>query len=85
VLANPDGTAVFIDLETARLGPRDWDLAHLEPAVAAHVSNIDTAVLHALRLGTSALAAAHCSDGVHRGPDMIHHANHHIGVVRAGR
>ena len=79
-----DGAPVFIDLETIQIGPIEWDLAHLEPEVArAYPADHDDDRLRVCRTAVSAATATWCWDGLHRGPDMRTHAEHHLGVVRA--
>lgn len=78
-----DGEVRFIDFETVARGPIEWDLAHLEPAVAAtYAGAVDHELVARCRIGVSAFTAAHCWHGRHRGPDMIAHARHHLDVVR---
>ena len=79
-----DGSPRFIDFETVRRGRREWDLAHLEPAVADHYRGaLDGDVLERCRRLVSALTATWCWDGLTRGPDMRHHAEHHLETVRS--
>jgi hypothetical protein len=78
------GSPRFIDFETVRYGPREWDLAHLEPEVAGHYPGVlDPEVLAVCRLLVSATTSAWCFDGVGRGPDMRDHAQHHLATVRS--
>ena len=82
IIANESET-LFMDFETVTFGPLEWDLAHLEPAVSAHYAGeLDERLLAVLRIGISAMTSAHCFDSVGRGPDMITHAQHHLGVVQ---
>lgn len=81
-----DGSPHFIDFETVCLGPREWDLAHLESAVAARYPEpVDVEALTTCRVLVSAKTAAWCWHSIHRGPDMRFHAEHHLGVVRRSR
>jgi Ser/Thr protein kinase RdoA (MazF antagonist) len=80
---NRDGAPVFIDLETIQVGPVEWDLAHLEAEVAeAYAGDHDENLLAVCRIAVSATTATWCWGGLHRGPDMRTHAEHHLGVVR---
>lgn len=82
IIANENET-LFIDFETVTVGPIEWDLAHLEPAVSAHYpGDLDERHLAILRIGISAMTSAHCFDSAGRGPDMIDHAQHHLAVVQ---
>lgn len=77
------GTGRFIDFEEACLGPREWDLAHHGPEVAAlYPTPTDPAALVWCRLLVSATTAALCWDGLDSGPDMRWHAEHHLERVR---
>jgi Ser/Thr protein kinase RdoA (MazF antagonist) len=85
-ILNVDGTPKFIDFETVEFGPLEWDLAHLEPAVAAHYpGEIDRQVLELCRVLVSAATSTWCWEGLERGPDMQSHAQHHLEVVRSAR
>lgn len=80
------GRARFIDFETVSRGPVEWDLAHLEPAVAENYPNdVDTELLARCRTAVSAATAVHCWNALDRGPDMRWHAEHHLALVRANR
>ena len=79
-----DNAPKFIDFETVAWGPIEWDLAHLEPAVAdRYPAEVDTGLLASLRVAISAVTSAHCWHSVHRGPDMRSHAEHHLNIVRS--
>jgi tRNA A-37 threonylcarbamoyl transferase component Bud32 len=79
-----NGSPRFIDFETVRRGCHEWDLAHLELAVADHYRGaVDIEVLERCRRLVSAMTATWCWDGLTRGPDMRHHAEHHLETVRA--
>jgi Ser/Thr protein kinase RdoA (MazF antagonist) len=83
-ILSADGAPVFIDLETIELGPVEWDLAHLEPEVAQHFPHpYDHQLLARARLAVSAATAAWCWSALDDGPDMLEHAEHHLGVVRS--
>ena len=78
------GAPVFIDLETIQRGPIEWDLAHLEPAVAdLYPGPNDEDLLATCRTVVSAATATWCWDASERGPDMRAHAEHHLAVVQA--
>jgi hypothetical protein len=80
-----DGDPRFIDFETVARGPREWDLAHLEPAVAdIYADRIDRDLLAACRLTVSAATATWCWGGLERGQDMRDHATNQLELVRAG-
>jgi hypothetical protein len=79
-----DGSPNFIDFETVQRGPREWDLAHLEPNVSDHYPGmVDADVLARCRILVSATISTWCWDGLERGPDMRGHAQHHLDVVRS--
>lgn len=79
------GRPRFIDFETVCRGPVEWDLAHLEPAVAAaYPGKVDDVLLAQCRRLVSASTSARCWDALDRGPDMRMHAEHHLAVVRTG-
>jgi hypothetical protein len=78
-----NGEPRFIDLETIALGPVEWDLAHLEPEVAAaYPPQVETELLRQCRLAVSARTAALCWHHRDRGPDRTWHARHHLDIVR---
>jgi Ser/Thr protein kinase RdoA (MazF antagonist) len=78
------GTPRFIDFETVQRGPLEWDLAHLEPEVADHYpGSLDLDALVVCRTLVSAATSTWCWDGLHRGPDMRNHAEHHLAAVRS--
>ena len=80
------GAPKFIDFETVQRGPREWDLAHLEPSVAEHYPGVlDGDVTALCRVLVSATTSVWCWDGVDRGPDMRGHAEHHLATVRSAR
>ena len=79
------GSPAFIDFETVARGPVEWDLAHLEPAVAGHYpGKLDPHVLATCRVAVSAVTSTWCWDGVHRAQDMKSHAEYHLACVRSG-
>jgi hypothetical protein len=81
-----NGEPRFIDFETVAWGPVEWDLAHLEPEVAAHYPTpFDEQLLGSLRIVVSCMTSAQCWNALDRGPDMREHALHHLSVVRAHR
>jgi Ser/Thr protein kinase RdoA (MazF antagonist) len=78
------GSPRFIDFETVQRGPYEWDLAHLEPEVARHYpGTVDLDLVALCRLLVSATTSTWCWEGLHRGPDMRTHAEHHVAVVRS--
>jgi Ser/Thr protein kinase RdoA (MazF antagonist) len=78
------GSPRFIDFETVQRGPLEWDLAHLEPEVAAHYpGRLDFDALALCRILVGATTSTWCWEGLHRGPDMRNHAEHHLAVVRS--
>jgi hypothetical protein len=78
-----DGAPVFIDFETVCYGPVEWDLCHLDPAVACHYPpGCNADALGLARLVVSAMTSALCWEGVDRGEGMRFHAEHHLAVVR---
>jgi hypothetical protein len=79
-----DGRPRFIDFETIQHGPLEWDLAHLEKAVASHYPDpLRPEALAACRLVINAATSTWCWEGVLRGPDMRGHAEHHLAEVRS--
>jgi hypothetical protein len=85
-ILNVDAAPRFIDFETVEFGPLEWDLAHVEPAVAAHYpGEIDHQALELCRVLVSAVTSTWCWEGLERGSDMRSHAQHHLEVVRSAR
>jgi hypothetical protein len=79
-----EGSVRFVDFETVRRGPLEWDLAHLEPKVAEHYRGaIDVDILATCRLLVSATTSTWCWDALTRGPDMRDHAEIHLATVRS--
>ena len=75
---------IFIDFETARRGPREWDLCHTDAAVTeAYQGSLSEVALEKARLIVSAMTSALCWDGIDRGPDMRFHAEQHLAQVRS--
>jgi Phosphotransferase enzyme family len=78
------GSPIFIDLETACRGPREWDLCHTDAAVTkAYQGSLSEVALKKARLIVSAMTSALCWDSIDRGPDMRFHAEHHLAQVRS--
>jgi Ser/Thr protein kinase RdoA (MazF antagonist) len=72
----------FIDFETTCLGPIEWDLAHLEPAVAAaHREPFDPETLRICRRLASVATATWCLNEHERG-DLRSHGEYHLALVR---
>ena len=64
-ILNVDAAPKFIDFETVEFGPLEWDLAHLEPAVAAHYPGpIDHRALELCRVLVSAVTSTWCWEGL---------------------
>jgi hypothetical protein len=85
-ILNVGAAPKFIDFETVECGPLEWDLAHLEPAVADHYpGEIDHQALELCRVLVSAATSTWCWEGLERGSDMQSHAQHHLEVVRSAR
>jgi hypothetical protein len=79
-----DGSPRFIDFETVQVGPIEWDIAHLEPEVAdSYPALFDVDALALCRLIISATTSTWCWGGIDRGPDMRHHAESHLAIVRS--
>jgi hypothetical protein len=77
------GRPRFIDFETVCRGPIEWDLAHLEPAVAeTYPGPIDSELLVRCTVLVSAKTAAWCWDQADQNDDMRRHASHHLDQVR---
>jgi hypothetical protein len=82
-ILSAQGSPRFIDFETVCRGPIEWDLAHLEPAVAeAYPGPIDSELLARCTLLVSAKTAAWCWDQADQNDDMRWHASHHLDLVR---
>jgi Phosphotransferase enzyme family len=82
-ILSAQGSPRFIDFETVCRGPIEWDLAHLEPAVAeAYPGTIDSQLLARCTLVVSAKTAAWCWDQADQNDDMRWHASHHLDVIR---
>ena len=82
-ILSAQGSPRFIDFETVCRGPIEWDLAHLEPAVAAaYPSPIESELLARCTLVVSAKTAAWCWDQADQNDDMRGHASHHLDLVR---
>ncbi len=78
-----EGHPHFIDFETVQVGPIEWDIAHLDPEVAAgYPGPLDPDALALSRLTVSATTSTWCWGGLDRGPDMRHHAERHLASVR---
>lgn len=76
------GDPIFVDLESACAGPIEWDLAHLDPLIAAaYPRKINPDLLATCRTAIAACTAAWCMDGIDRGPDMEWHARAHLASV----
>jgi len=81
-----DAAPRFIDFETVEFGPVEWDLAHLEPAVADHYpGEFDDQALELCRVLVSAATSTWCWEGLVRGSDTQSHAQHHLEIVRSAR
>ena len=81
-----DAAPRFIDFETVKLGPLEWDLAHLEPEVAdLYPGEFDHQVLALCRVMVSAATSTWCWEGLDRGSDMQSHAQHHLEIVRSSQ
>jgi aminoglycoside phosphotransferase (APT) family kinase protein len=74
----------LIDFEAASIGPIEWDLASLDPAVAReYPADVDLRLLGALRRLNSARVATWSWALSHLG-DMRRHAEHHLALLRQG-
>lgn len=72
----------FLDFEGVCLGPLEWDLASVDPAVAARYPGpIDADLLALLNLLNRARVAVWCWAGADRG-DMRWHAEHHLAYLK---
>jgi hypothetical protein len=81
-----DAHPKFIDFESVEFGPLEWDLAHLEPEVAAYYrGELDQPALLLCRVLVSAATSTWCWQGLARGIDMQSHAQYHLEVVRSTR
>lgn len=81
VVVTADGPT-FLDFEGVCLGPLEWDLASVAPAVAArYPAPVDAELLQTLTLLNRARVAVWCWAGVERG-DLRWHAEHHLAHLR---
>lgn len=72
----------FIDLETACVGPLEWDLSYLGgPAAQAYPGGFDPARLELCRVLASVKTAARCWAKFEH-PALQWHAGHHLAIVR---
>lgn len=71
----------WIDLESACLGPLEWDLAFLSEDAVAEFPEANPELVSFLRVLNSARVATWCWARVETG-DLQWHAEHHLGVVR---
>lgn len=76
------GGPFLVDFEAASVGPVEWDLASLPPAVATAYGSSDGDLLRVLRWLNSARVAAWCWARADH-PGMRAHAAHHLAVVRS--
>ena len=84
-ILNVEGSPRFIDFETVCRGPVEWDLAHLEPAVAnAYPGQVDERLLGRCVRLVSAKTSAWCWEQAGHNEQMRMHAEHHLAVVREG-
>jgi len=81
VLVTSEGPT-FLDFEGVCVGPLEWDLASVDPAVAAaYPASIDSELLALLNLINRARVAVWCWAGADRG-DMRWHAEHHLAYLK---
>lgn len=81
VLVTREGPT-FLDFEGVCVGPLEWDLASVDPAVAsAYPAPIDRDLLALLTLLNRARVAVWCWAGADRG-DMRWHAEHHLANLK---
>jgi Ser/Thr protein kinase RdoA (MazF antagonist) len=72
----------FIDFETTCVGPREWDLAHLNADVDQQFArSMQAEVLSLCRQMTSVKTATLCAADIDRG-DMREHAEYHLARIR---
>jgi Ser/Thr protein kinase RdoA (MazF antagonist) len=76
-----DREPLFIDFETACIGPIEWDLAHMSPDVAGHYPGIDADLLELCRNVVRVKTAAWCWADVNRG-DLRYHAEAHLAYLK---
>jgi Ser/Thr protein kinase RdoA (MazF antagonist) len=72
----------WIDFEAASVGPLEWDLASLSDNALGSFPEHDPSMLRLLRTLNSARVATWCWARAEI-PEMRHHAEHHLGLVRA--
>lgn len=76
------GDPVFIDFETACIGPVEWDLAHLDPAAEPLFrDSVQPELLWLSRSMASLKTATLCAADIDRG-DMREHAEWHLARIR---
>jgi hypothetical protein len=76
-----DGEPLFIDFETACVGPVEWDLAHTSPATVMHYPGVNTESLELCRNVVRLKTAAWCWADVNRG-DLRYHAEAHLAYLK---
>lgn len=75
------GRVVWIDLESACIGPQEWDAAHVGCPEAFEAA--DRRLLDLLGDLVSLKTAVACWARMDEAPDLAWHAAHHLGVLRS--
>ena len=81
LLRTPSGPR-WIDLDTACVGPLEWDLAHLPETAADAFAQVDPQALEEARLLVSAAVAVSCWRTYGRAPAVDNAARFHLGRLR---
>ncbi|MGH2346092.1 MAG: phosphotransferase, partial [Chloroflexota bacterium] len=77
-----DGAARFLDLETACVGPLEWDLAHVSDEVVGNYPvRVNYTLLEVCRALVSVKTATWCWARFEH-PALRWHAKHHLRVVK---
>ncbi|HLK23676.1 MAG TPA: phosphotransferase, partial [Caulobacteraceae bacterium] len=77
VMVTPAG-AIWADLETACLGPLEWELTSLPPAAHAAFRPLDRDLFRRLGLLRSLTVAVWCWADVDRSPEIREAAEYHL-------
>jgi aminoglycoside phosphotransferase (APT) family kinase protein len=78
-----DGGPVWGDLETACVGPLEWDLVQLPKAARAVFGPVDDGLLNRLGELRSATVAVWCWADAERSPEVRAAAEHHLARLKA--
>ena len=76
-----DREPLFIDFETACIGPIEWDLAHMSEGAVAYYPGVNADLLELCRNVVRLKTAAWCWADVNRG-DLRYHAEAHLAYLK---